>query len=71
VEGENRQQEAFLPADPIDLIKQGKFQKVPFLVGVTSSEGLISLRGMASDVTHVLHPRTEQLGSSEMTVITT
>ena len=62
VEGENGQQEVFLPADPIDLITQGKFHKVPFLTGVTSSEGLISLRGRTLVVTHVLQPRTEQPG---------
>jgi len=71
VEGENRQQEVFLPADPIDLITQGKFHKVPFITGITSSEGLISLRGRTSVVTYMLQPRTEQPGSSEMTVITT
>jgi len=71
VEVENGQQEVFIPADPIDLITQGKFHKVPFLAGVTSSEGLLSLRGRALVVTHVLIPRTEQLDSSELTVITT
>jgi hypothetical protein len=53
VEVENGQ-EAFLAADPFDLITQGKFHKVPFIAGVTSSEGLISLRGRALTVTHVL-----------------
>jgi carboxylesterase type B len=71
VEAENGQQEAFLPADPIDLIRQGKFHKVPFLAGVNSNEGLLSLRGRALVVTHVLIPRIEQRGSSEMTVIRT
>jgi carboxylesterase type B len=45
VEAENKLEEIFLPAAPIDLIKQGKFHKVPFLTGVNSSEGLLSLRG--------------------------
>jgi hypothetical protein len=47
VEVENGQQEAFLPAGPIELVTQGKFHKVPFLAGVNSSEGLLSLRGRA------------------------
>ena len=71
VEVQNTQQEVFLPADPIDLITQGKFHKVPFLAGVNSSEGLLSLRGRALVVTHVLTPQAEQAGSSETTVITT
>jgi hypothetical protein len=54
VEVENREQEVFLPADPIDLITQGKFCKVPFLAGVNSNEGLLSLRGRALIVPHVL-----------------
>jgi carboxylesterase type B len=45
VEVENKDEEVFLPADPIDLIRQGKFHKVPFLTGVNSSEGLLCLRG--------------------------
>ena len=30
--------ERFLPAQPIDLIRQGKFHKVPFITGVTKDE---------------------------------
>jgi len=48
VEVENREQEVFLPADPIDLITQGKFYKVPFLAGVNSNEGLLSLREVSA-----------------------
>jgi hypothetical protein len=54
VEVENGQQEVFLPVDPIDLVTPGKFHKVPFLTGVTSSEGLISLRGRTLAVRHAL-----------------
>jgi hypothetical protein len=50
VEVENKQ-EIFLPADPLDLITEGKFHKVPFLAGVTSSEGLICLRGTVLVIT--------------------
>jgi Carboxylesterase. len=68
VEAETTQQEAFLSADPIDLITQGKFQKVPFVTGVNSSEGLISLRGRAHVVTHALKRQSQphNYGSSEM-----
>lgn len=44
VEAENGQEELFLPADPIDLITEGKFHKVPFLTGINSSEGLLCVR---------------------------
>jgi hypothetical protein len=54
VEVENREQEVFLPADPIDLITEGKFYKVPFLAGLNSNEGLLSLRGRALTISHVL-----------------
>jgi hypothetical protein len=47
VEVEN-QDGVFLPAEPIDLITDGKFHKVPFLTGVNSSEGLLCLRGSVS-----------------------
>jgi len=63
VEVESREQEAFLPADPIDLITQGKFHKVPFVAGINSSEGLLCLRGRTLVVIHVLIPRTEQVVS--------
>jgi hypothetical protein len=45
VEVESNEEEIFLPAEPIDLIMQGKFHKVPFLTGVNSSEGLLGLKG--------------------------
>jgi carboxylesterase type B len=38
VEPEVRGVERFLPAQPIDLIKQGKFHKVPLITGVTKDE---------------------------------
>nr|CAD7202428.1 unnamed protein product [Timema douglasi] len=34
---------AFIPGDPLQLLKQGQFHKVPFIVGVTSAEGKIVL----------------------------
>ncbi|PSN48039.1 hypothetical protein C0J52_09101 [Blattella germanica] len=39
-----KEEEVFLPQDPRELLKMGKFQKVPFIAGVNSSEGLICLR---------------------------
>jgi hypothetical protein len=47
VEMENKE-DVFLPDEPIELITRGKFQKVPFLTGVNSSEGLLCLRGNIS-----------------------
>ncbi|XP_058796122.1 uncharacterized protein LOC131666989 [Phymastichus coffea] len=38
VEPEVRGIERFLPAQPLDLIKEGKFHKVPFITGVTKDE---------------------------------
>jgi hypothetical protein len=52
VEAENGQEELFLPADPIDLITEGKFHKVPFLTGINSSEGLLCVRGRVLLVTY-------------------
>ncbi|KAJ9599104.1 hypothetical protein L9F63_010372, partial [Diploptera punctata] len=37
-------EEIFLPAEPLELLKQGKFHNVPFIAGVNSSEGLICLK---------------------------
>nr|CAD7586925.1 unnamed protein product [Timema genevievae] len=34
---------AFIPGDPFQLLKQGQFHKVPFIVGVTSAEGKLVL----------------------------
>ncbi|KAL7289595.1 hypothetical protein TKK_0016453 [Trichogramma kaykai] len=38
VEPEVRGVERFMPAQPIDLIRQGKFKKVPFVAGITKDE---------------------------------
>ncbi|CAB0034145.1 unnamed protein product [Trichogramma brassicae] len=38
VEPEVRGVERFMPAQPIDLIRQGKFKKVPFITGITKDE---------------------------------
>nr|CAD7395824.1 unnamed protein product [Timema cristinae] len=37
---------AFIPGDPLQLLKQGQFHKVPFIVGVTSAEGKIVLNDL-------------------------
>ncbi|XP_014217723.1 esterase E4-like [Copidosoma floridanum] len=46
VEPEVRGIERFLPAQPIDLIRQGKFHKVPFITGVTRDEFEYKVIGM-------------------------
>lgn len=53
VEMENKE-DVFLPDEPIELITHGKFQKVPFLTGVNSSEGLLCLRGNVFVDTHLV-----------------
>nr|CAD7569982.1 unnamed protein product [Timema californicum] len=35
--------EAFIPGDPVKLMKEGRFHKVPFITGVTSAEGKLAL----------------------------
>jgi carboxylesterase type B len=39
IEPEKQKDEVFLPDRPIDLIRNGKFHKVPLIIGVTSKEG--------------------------------
>lgn len=39
IEKEKHKDEVFLPDKPIDLIRNGKFNKVPLIIGVTSREG--------------------------------
>lgn len=34
-------EEAFLPAEPIDLILSGRYNKVPFMAGYTDMEGML------------------------------
>jgi carboxylesterase type B len=41
IEGE----ETFINESPIDLVTQGRSHKVPYIIGVTSHEGLIMLKG--------------------------
>jgi hypothetical protein len=48
------EEESFLPDEPIELLTRGKFHKVPFLTGITSSEGLLCLRGNVSMDTHLV-----------------
>jgi cholinesterase len=47
IEKENDKDEIFLPERPIDIIKKGKFNKVPLIIGVTSREGLLIMEGMS------------------------
>nr|CAD7568085.1 unnamed protein product [Timema californicum] len=35
--------DAFIPGDPVKLLKEGRFHKVPFITGVTSAEGKLAL----------------------------
>ncbi|PSN44740.1 hypothetical protein C0J52_10745, partial [Blattella germanica] len=39
-------EEVFLPGRPFDLIKNGKFHQVPFMMGITSHEGMLVMKGM-------------------------
>jgi carboxylesterase type B len=41
IEGE----EIFLCESPTDLMAQGRFHKVPLIIGITSHEGLLMLKG--------------------------
>ena len=45
IEPEKHTDEVFLPERPIDLIRNGKFHKVPLIIGVTSKEGKLILPG--------------------------
>nr|CAD7395826.1 unnamed protein product [Timema cristinae] len=38
--------DAFIPGEPVKLLKEGRFHKVPFITGVTSAEGKLTLSGM-------------------------
>ncbi|CAG2055708.1 unnamed protein product [Timema podura] len=38
--------DAFIPGDPMKLLKEGRFHKVPFIIGVNSAEGKLALTGM-------------------------
>nr|CAD7203290.1 unnamed protein product [Timema douglasi] len=38
--------DTFIPGDPVKLLKEGRFHKVPFITGVTSAEGKLTLSGM-------------------------
>lgn len=40
IEKDNHKDEVFIPEKPTDIIKSGKFNKVPLIIGVTSREGL-------------------------------
>jgi len=43
IEPEKQNDEVFLPDRPIDLIRNGKFHKVPLIIGVNSKEGKLIL----------------------------
>jgi cholinesterase len=45
IEKENHKDEVFLHDRPLDIIKEGKFNKVPLIIGVTSKEGLFIMPG--------------------------
>lgn len=45
IELEEHNDEVFLPDSPINLIRNGKFHKVPIIIGVTSKEGKLILPG--------------------------
>nr|CAD7199395.1 unnamed protein product [Timema douglasi] len=38
--------DTFIPGDPVKLLKEGRFHKVPFITGVTSAEGKLALSGI-------------------------
>jgi carboxylesterase type B len=45
IEKEKHKDEVFLLDKPIDLIRNGKFNKVPLIIGVTSREGKLIMPG--------------------------
>jgi cholinesterase len=45
IEKRNNKDEVFLPERPIDIIRNGRFNKVPLIIGVTSREGLLIIPG--------------------------
>jgi carboxylesterase type B len=38
-------EEIFLPDSPTNMIAQGRLHEIPFLIGVTSAEGIFLLKG--------------------------
>lgn len=38
-------EEIFLPDNPINIIAQERFHKIPFIIGVTGAEGIFLLKG--------------------------
>jgi carboxylesterase type B len=38
--------EIFLPDSPTNIISQGKFHKVPMMIGATSNEGMFVTKGI-------------------------
>ena len=55
---------AFMPAEPIDLMKQGNFQHVPWIVGITDDEGAFKISSMFHDLKSLneLQDQFEKLG---------
>ncbi|XP_067007340.2 esterase B1 [Anabrus simplex] len=49
VEPEIKGEEAFIPKDPEILLNEGKFNRVPMIMGLTSHEGILVLRDIISD----------------------
>jgi hypothetical protein len=43
--GAQKGDEVFLTGKPLDLMKEGKIHKVPFMSGITSHEGMLVMRG--------------------------
>jgi len=39
-------EDIFLPDSPTNIILQGKFHKIPFMIGVTSKEGMFVMAGI-------------------------
>jgi hypothetical protein len=43
-------EDVFVIGKPLDLLQQGRFHKVPFILGVTSHEGMLVMRGKHTGV---------------------
>ena len=43
--GAQKGEEVFLIGNPLDLMQEGRFHKVPFMSGITSNEGMFLVRG--------------------------
>ena len=54
----------FMPVEPIDLMKQGNFQHIPWIVGITDDEGAFKVSSMFHDLKSLneLDDQFEKLG---------